>query len=579
MPRPMPLAITGTPSRSTNAAAAVSARSDQTSVPITSTGRSARVRRSAIAASASPSGSAPRGDFAAGGSISTREKSWSMGTSTNAGPRCELPATVNAASTTSAMSSTRCAVVADLVMELRIGGWSSSCRLPMPPRWVGARPPTTTNGEPANCACAIGLTPLVTPGPAVSTARPGARVSLPVASAANTALGSWRTSINRIGGSAFTAPSYIGNTCAPDSVHIVSTPWARATATAWSRPCPSTRRADRVVSVVGSVAMARRLPGALDLQRRCREGRCCRGLEQPRARRAQLVEDDQQQVGPVGSGLGEEFRVVGDVGATAYAECQLYMQGTEERDAVGRGRRRPLGATATGRRLPDAGADPAQPGLDDAELDDIAMQDRHDRVGEPILLAVLQDVRRRSEHPVADHVEQDGQLEGAEVTAPGQLPDQIGTVRDRVRPAAVGHPAAQVALAYEPGRDQVAPSHHDVAGQQQRLVVAADDLGQNQRAEGTAQHRVVTVRAESVLQTDDDPVAEADEQIVVHPPADPGREDRVGKVVATSGPGITEHRDELGGHVVEISVGRDIDSASENRLPICLRHAAYRVTS
>jgi len=50
-----------------------------------------------------------------------------MGTSTNAGPRCELPATVNAASTTLAMSSTRCAVVADLVMELRIGGWSSFC--------------------------------------------------------------------------------------------------------------------------------------------------------------------------------------------------------------------------------------------------------------------------------------------------------------------------------------------------------------------------------------------------------------------------------------------------------------------
>ena len=39
-------------------------------------------------------------------------------------------------------------------------------------------------------------------------------------------------SSRRIGGSAFTAPSYIGNTCAPDRVNKVSTPWARPTATA-----------------------------------------------------------------------------------------------------------------------------------------------------------------------------------------------------------------------------------------------------------------------------------------------------------------------------------------------------------
>ncbi len=102
----------------------------------------------------------------------------------------------------------------------------------MPQRFCGARPPTTTSGEPANWAWAIALTPLVTPGPAVSTASPGTRVSLPVASAANAAVCSWRTSSSRIGGSAFTAPSYIGNTCAPDSVNIVSTPCARATATA-----------------------------------------------------------------------------------------------------------------------------------------------------------------------------------------------------------------------------------------------------------------------------------------------------------------------------------------------------------
>ena len=96
-----------------------------------------------------------------------------------------------------------------------IGGWSSSWRLPLPQRFCGARPPTTTIGEPANWAWAMALTPLVTPGPAVRTARPGTRVSLPVASAANAAVCSWRTSSSRIGGSALTAPSYIGNTCAP----------------------------------------------------------------------------------------------------------------------------------------------------------------------------------------------------------------------------------------------------------------------------------------------------------------------------------------------------------------------------
>ena len=107
---------------------------------------------------------------------------------------------MNASSTAPAISSTRCTVRADLVTDARIGGWSSSCRLPMPQRFAGARPPTTTSGEPLNCAWVTALTPLVTPGPAVSTASPGTRVSLPTASAANTAVCSCRTSRIRIGG-------------------------------------------------------------------------------------------------------------------------------------------------------------------------------------------------------------------------------------------------------------------------------------------------------------------------------------------------------------------------------------------
>ena len=111
-----------------------------------------------------------------------------MGTSTNTGPRCADRASPNASSIPSAISSTVCSVRACFATGEMIGGWSSSWRLPEPQRFAGARPPTTTIGEPLNWACAIALMPLVTPGPAVSTARPGVRVSLPVASAANAAV-------------------------------------------------------------------------------------------------------------------------------------------------------------------------------------------------------------------------------------------------------------------------------------------------------------------------------------------------------------------------------------------------------
>ena len=56
--------------------------------------------------------------------------------------------------------------------------WSSSCSDPAPHRPCGARPPSTTSGEPLNCAEVTAETPLVMPGPAVSTASPGLRVSL-----------------------------------------------------------------------------------------------------------------------------------------------------------------------------------------------------------------------------------------------------------------------------------------------------------------------------------------------------------------------------------------------------------------
>ena len=82
------------------------------------------------------------------------------------------------------------------------------------------------------------LTLLVTPGPAVTTASPGARVSRAVASAAKTAVCSCRTSTSRSGGSALTAASYSGNTWPPERVNMAVTPYRRATATACVPPCP-----------------------------------------------------------------------------------------------------------------------------------------------------------------------------------------------------------------------------------------------------------------------------------------------------------------------------------------------------
>src|SRR5262252_2243895 len=114
----------------------------------------------------------------------------------------------------------------------------------------------TTTGEPLNHAVVTALIALVTPGPAVTTANPGARVRRAVASAANTAVCSCRTSTSRIGGSALTAPSYSGNTCPPDRVNIVLTPWRRAAATACAPPW-------RAGSCVSSAMPARYQPVGL----------------------------------------------------------------------------------------------------------------------------------------------------------------------------------------------------------------------------------------------------------------------------------------------------------------------------
>ena len=158
---------------STSRSAASSATSAQTSVPSTSTGRRASPSSSAISPIASGSGSTrARGPTTGIAEVAVANSS-SIGTSTKTGPRCEAPATVNASSMPSATSAALWMVRASLETGAKIGGWSSSWRLPVPQRLAGARPPTTTIGEPPNRACATALRPLVTPGPAVSTASPG----------------------------------------------------------------------------------------------------------------------------------------------------------------------------------------------------------------------------------------------------------------------------------------------------------------------------------------------------------------------------------------------------------------------
>src|SRR5439155_6238388 len=146
---------------------------------------------------ASGSGSDPRGAATGGTSAAADPKATSSGRSRNTGPRCGVRARVTASATSLGTSAVDVTVRADLEMLATIGTWSSSWSDPAPQRNCGARPARTTSGDPLSLAVVMALTPLVTPGPAVSTATPGRRVSLASPSAANVAVCSWRTSTMR----------------------------------------------------------------------------------------------------------------------------------------------------------------------------------------------------------------------------------------------------------------------------------------------------------------------------------------------------------------------------------------------
>ena len=108
---------------------------------------------------------------------------------------CGRRATANASSTSPGISGVAPAVAASLTTGRTNGTWSISCSEPWPQRNAGARPPSTIIGEWFCSAEAIALMPLVTPGPAVSAATPGSRVTFAQPSAANAAVASWRVSM------------------------------------------------------------------------------------------------------------------------------------------------------------------------------------------------------------------------------------------------------------------------------------------------------------------------------------------------------------------------------------------------
>ena len=91
----------------------------------------------------------------------------------------------------------------------------------------------TITGDWAICAFLTAVSVLVTPGPAVTAATPGRPVRRAVASAAKTAVASWRVSITRM--PARLAATRIGEICPPTRVKRNGTPCAFKTS---AMSCP-----------------------------------------------------------------------------------------------------------------------------------------------------------------------------------------------------------------------------------------------------------------------------------------------------------------------------------------------------
>ncbi len=166
-------------------------------MPAITTGRSACASSRAARSIASPSAPAPAegaSNLASLAGSSASLKTWSIGKSRNVGPECGVIATRSASSTRPGISAVPSGVAASFVSGRTNGTWSISCSEPRPQRSAGARPPSTSTGELFDCAEATALSAFVTPGPAVTAATPGVRVTFAQPSAAKAAVCSWRTS-------------------------------------------------------------------------------------------------------------------------------------------------------------------------------------------------------------------------------------------------------------------------------------------------------------------------------------------------------------------------------------------------
>src|SRR4029079_10408101 len=178
-------------------------------------------------------------------------------------------------------------------------------------------------------------------------------------------------------------------------------------------------------------------------------------------------------------------------------------------------------------------------------------------------------------HRVGDHSGQDRQRRPVDPGRAGQGADRVGAVRDGMRPALALHVAAQVLLGHQPGRDPVAPAEQRAVVDPVHPGVALDDLGQHQHRERATEHRVAGHAADTVLHQHAQTVAERAEQVVVDALADPGREHRVGEVVADPRVGAAEHLPELRGQVRQAPTGRHVHAVGHDRLPVGPLHAAH----
>src|SRR5262245_26199484 len=109
-----------------------------------------------------------------------------------------------------------------------------SCSAPRPLSAVAVAPPSSTIGDWAIWAFLTAVIVLVRPGPAVTAATPGRPVSRATASAANTAVASWRVSITRM--PRRLQPTRIGEIWPPLSVNRNGVPCAARTHATKSPP-------------------------------------------------------------------------------------------------------------------------------------------------------------------------------------------------------------------------------------------------------------------------------------------------------------------------------------------------------